>query len=153
MTLRWLLAGSVCLNFFLAGVAIPPYLHGPGPGPFGFGHHPHHPPGPVGMLLDLSEHINAADAAIIHKAIAERGLDHPPENGDDSMDVLMGNLRQTIAAPAFDQAAFTAALDKLRAKRRAEGEAVESALQQAVAAMSPQGRKEMADWMEHPPRP
>lgn len=147
MSLRWLLAGSVCLNFFLAGVAIPPFMHGHGP--FGPPRH-HHPPGPIGMLEDLSEHINPADAAIMRQTLQQRGLDHPDPA---DMERLTTNLRAAIAAPDFDQTAFTDALDKLRAKRREEGDAVETALQQAVVAMSPEGRKQIADWLARGPKP
>lgn len=153
MSPRWLLAASVSLNFFLAGIAATQFLHGPSP----FGHRHSGPPGPAGMLADMTRHLNPVDAEILRSAFRSRGLDRPSGDpvgpGDqDSMERLMDNLRRTISARDFDPAAFKDALNKLHDKRRAEGDAISAALEEAVVTLSPEGREQLAAWLPQPGR-
>jgi len=143
---RWLLPASFALNIFLA-VALAAHALRPGFGP------PPPPPKPDKLMERIAETLPPADAAILRRAFAEQkpGLDRFRDHRDDFPE----RVRRTLQADNFDADQLSRVLAEGR-KRRDEFEtALETLLVTAAAAMSPEGRRKLADWrpLGGPPGP
>ena len=129
---RWGFALSLALNIFLLTVI---GVHE--------WHRPHGPPDPRGMLEDIARSLPEADATILRRAFAaDPALQQSPFRKD--MDP-MAALRQLLRAEPFDPQAFAAALHALHQDRNRFDQALEQALVAAATAMSPEGRRRLAD--------
>lgn len=130
-----LLLGSAGLNLFLLGTLVPGWLdpgRAPGPPPFH--------PGPAAVLTEVAKELPPSDALILRDLAART-----PPLADDAGPIIEA-IRGVLRAEPFDAARFRALLGELAAKRAAlEGERLD-AMAAAAAAMSPAGRRGMADW-------
>jgi len=133
---RWALPLSVSLNVFLIAVAGVHEWHQAGHGPGG-------PPGPERMIEHLARHLPPADAEALRQAFAAE----PALLRDDHrfMDEDMAKVREAMRAEPFDPAALAAALDHGHQIRDAHDQAIGRALVKAATAMSPAGRRQLAD--------
>lgn len=138
--LRWLLPVSLAFNAFLAGVVVTQWLTP---------HFPPPPPRPERMIEDMAAALPDADAALLRQSFAARGpvAGARPRNRED----MFERLRAALRAEPFDAAAVSKIFRDGRAARDQIDDAIESALVEAAAKMSPAGRRALADW--RPPMP
>lgn len=145
--LRAILLGSVGLNLFLLGTLVPGWLQGPPDRP------PHDrlvagmpggPDGPLGIVRRIADDLPPADAEIL------RGAFDPAS--DDFRRLMQGmrqeleQLRAIIGKEPFDEAALRTALTEATAARARFETTQQERLATAIARMSPEGRKRMAEW-------
>ncbi|WP_114393184.1 periplasmic heavy metal sensor [Oleisolibacter albus] len=142
---RLALLGSVGLNLFLIGTLVPGWLHP----------RPDHPPvmaerlppgmeGPLSAVRRLAEELSPEDAAILRQAFSPdqekfRTMIEAIRTGIDS-------TREILKAEPFDEAAFRKALADVNAVRDRFEANQQEILATAVAQLSPEGRKRMAEW-------
>ena len=132
----WALPLSLAVNVFLVAVIAVHVWHRP-PGPPG-------PPGPHHMADEIARFLPTADADALRKAFASEPVlqqDPGPE-----MRKNMDHVRDVLRADPFDSAALDAALKAGRADRDAGEQAIERALLKAATAMSPEGRRKLAEF-------
>lgn len=130
---RWLLPASLALNAFLAGMMTTHLLHD---GP------PRHggPPPPERIVDEMARRLPTADGRILRDAMARRlpELEASWRDDREAPDRMRGILR----SDPFDEAAFRRQL----LAREAVGRMLAEVLPDAVAKMSPEGRRALADW-------
>ena len=106
-------------------------------------HRPHGPPGPRHMMEDIARNLPEADAAILRQAFAaEPLLQREPGRGDHDP---MSSVRAAMRSEPFDPEALKAAFAALHENRGGFDQALERALLAAATAMSPEGRRRLAD--------
>ncbi|MEI6556916.1 MAG: periplasmic heavy metal sensor [Rhodospirillaceae bacterium] len=128
---RWGLPLSLAFNVFLIAVI---GVHE--------WHRPHGPPGPGRMMEDIARSLPEADAAILRQRFAAEPLLRTPfRDGRD----MMTPVREAMRAEPFDPAALEAAFGGLHQDRSRFDQALERALITAATAMSPEGRRRLAD--------
>lgn len=132
----WLLVASLALNVFLGVFAGTHLFRGP-----------KEPPRPEMMILDMAENLPEPDARILRQAFEAHKkafpTDDDPRRGFDRM-------RQILSTEPFDLEAFRKASSEFRAKQDRFGATITDILADALPAMSPEGRKALAN---RPPRP
>lgn len=146
--LRTALLGSVGLNLFLLGMLVPDWLghsRQPGPGPGG--------PGIIGAmsgpardLMLLRQSLNdlpPADADILRDLLEKGGnrfrLAGPEVRGQ------FETMLELVKADPFDAPALLAAFEQLSAKRDALDRARVAEIVEALAKMSLEGRRKLAE--------
>lgn len=146
--LRTALLGSVGLNLFLLGMLVPDWLGLNRPPPGG--------PGGPGMIAAMSG--PARDMMLLRQSLNEL----PPADADILRDVLEkgGNrfrlaglevrgqfetMLELVKANPFDPPALQAAFEQLSAKRDAFDRARVAEVVEALAKMSPEGRRKLAE--------
>ncbi|MDR3440223.1 periplasmic heavy metal sensor [Telmatospirillum sp.] len=133
---QWLLPASLALNVFL-GAALVSYFFGEPP-------QAALPPQPQAALEDMTSQLSPEDARILRQALTPRLADMDRMRQAE-MD-LPRRLQQLLAKEPFDPAAFHEELEKTQRAR----EALNTTLPEALARLSPEGRRRLADW--RPPR-
>lgn len=140
---RLLLPLSLMVNAFLAGMLLSQWYGHPGAPP------PPPPPRPERMIEDMAAVLPPVDAAILRQSFAKNtgGLKQPPRRHDD----MIERMRQALDTEPFDPAALRQVFSDGRHNRDVIDNAIEAALVEAAATMSPEGRHRLASW--HPPFP
>ena len=129
---QWVLPVSLAVNVFLLTViAVHEWQR------------PHGPPNPRRMVEDIAKSLPEADAAVLRQTFAaEPELQRDPfKAGAD----LMAPLRKALRSEPFDPEAFAAEFHKFHEQRDRFEQALDRALLTAVAAMSSEGRRRLAD--------
>jgi len=127
---------SIALNLFLGGMMIAWHMRPPPPPP----------PGPwfERMIQRMSMDLAPADRDLLQASYQA----HRPDL--DRMDKEVVAAREQVGAAMraepFDPAALEQAMANARDAREPVVEAVEQAVAEAAAKMSPEGRKKLADW-------
>ena len=129
---RWALPLSLAVNIFLLTVIV---VHE--------WQRPHGPPDPRRMLEDIARTLPDADAVQLRRAFAADPLlqQDPFADGGDPM----AAVRAAMRAEPFDPAALKAAITRVHQRHDAFDQALERALVAAATAMSPEGRRRLAD--------
>ena len=129
---RWVLPVSLAVNVFLLTViAVHEWRR------------PHGPPNPRRMVEDIASSLPEADATVLRQTFAaEPELQQDPFKGGAD---TMASLRKVLRTEPFDPVAFAAEFHKLHERRDRFEQALDRALQTAVATMSPEGRRRLAD--------
>ncbi len=127
---------SLAVNFFFAGLAVSHVGRPPPP--------PHGPPGPEGFLLRLAETLPSEDAAILHRALDANRATIRAER--DVRDSFPQRLRAALLTEPFDPQALMAVFETTDQQERALRQRVQASLAEAAAAMSPEGRRRMAEF-------
>jgi len=147
---RWWPALSLAVNIFFVTVLVVHWLGGPpGPPPRGGPGGPGGPPSPLSVIEWIARDLSEADRQALHQAVAEQGITNasrPP-----SFEKLLERIRQTLRAEPFDPAALAAVLKDGLDVRDVFDQAVSRAIVAGASAISPEGRRKLADW--RPPRP
>jgi uncharacterized membrane protein len=135
---RWALPLSLAINVFLVAVIAVHLWHRP-PGPPGPpGPDPHH------MVDEIARFLPGADATILRDAFAsEAVLQQDPRA---TMEHNMERVREALRADPFDPAALAAVLREGHEARDADDQAIARALLKAATAMSPEGRRLLAEY-------
>jgi len=154
---RWILPASLALNMFFLGFGASQWLHHPpGPPPGYLPGGPHAPHGPQQMLEDMASRLPSADAALLRAAMTAHpeamagGLLGDPSGGED---LLRVRLPELLSSEPFDVAAFKATLIEVRQSHRGLDDFLETVFPDVVAAMSPAGRRALAQAYFRPPFP
>lgn len=144
---RWMpiaLMLSMAVNMFFAGLAVSHIGRPPPP--------PHGPPGPEGFFQRLAETLPAEDAAILRQAIDANRSTMQAEH--EVRESFPQRIRTALLTQPFDPKALMAVFEETDGRERALRQRVVSALVDAAAAMSPEGRRRMAEFRPpHPPGP
>ncbi|PWC32065.1 periplasmic heavy metal sensor [Azospirillum sp. TSO22-1] len=140
---RWMpvaLMLSLAVNFFFAGLAVSHVGRPPPP--------PHGPPGPEGFLQRLAETLPPDDAVILRRALDANRATMQAEH--DVRESFPQRIRAALLAEPFDPKALLAVFETTDQQERALRQRVQASLAEAAAAMSPEGRRRMAEF--RPPR-
>ncbi len=128
----WALPLSLAVNVFLVAVIAVHLWHRP-PGP----------PGPHHLADEIARFLPPGDADTLRTAFAsEPVLQRDP---GPAMRSNMARVREALRADPFDPAALAAALEEGHEDRDAGDRAVGRALLKAAIAMSPEGRRVLAE--------
>lgn len=131
---------SLAVNMFFAGLAVSHVGRRPPP--------PHGPPGPEGFILRLAETLPPDDAALLHRAL---DANRPTIRAEHEVrESFPQRLRIALLAEPFDPKALIAVFEDTDRQEHALRQRVQASLAEAAAAMSPEGRRRMAEF--RPPR-
>lgn len=132
------LVASVGLNLFLLGTMVPGWLHQDA----SHGQGKPSQTQTAAALTQAARELPPQDAIILKDMVSRA----PGEPGNDPIAGSVEDMRAALRAEPFDPARLRGLLTAM-AERRAAWEAERlDAFVQAVAAMSPEGRRQMADW-------
>lgn len=141
--LRWLLVISLGLNLFLLGIMVARVATI-------VGHNRHHHEfvmrermGPWGgHRSDPRDLLSEADREIVQKALEPT---RPTEQDREAMQNRIEQMRQLVAAEAFDAEAFKALQQQGAAERARRQAERQQAVVDALSKISPEGRKTLAE--------
>jgi uncharacterized membrane protein len=142
--LRWLLPASLVLNVFLIFLCVAaillPRLRPPHDA------HPH----PGSILEDLTRNLSPADAQILRDTMSDSL--QQMDQAHRAHATLPQRLQDILRREPFDKAAFKEQLVQTRQAEKAADAALDDALPNAIAKISADGRRKLAEWMPlHPP--
>ena len=133
-TLRWLLIGSLAINFLMLGLGIGAIVSGP------------HGGGPRAMELALGPFARAlddGDRRAIAREMMQRGDVRPPSR-QDRMTVLT-DLVAALRAEPFDPSRIRDLIDRQQTWVQSAQTAAQEAVLARIVAMSPEARLAFAD--------
>jgi uncharacterized membrane protein len=139
---RWLLVGSLALNLFfigtIASLAARHYVLSGQPAAT------ERPRTAAARIERLAAPLPTADADKLRAAFRARAT--AAEGARGSLNKAYEGAQAALRAEPFDAAALRAALAEARAARPAYDQVMQDILLTGASAMSPEGRKRLADW-------
>lgn len=137
---RWVLAGSLALNVFLATVI----------GVHRWGRPPGSPPDPARVAEEIAATLPPADADILRAAFAKHRA--RLEAAHKAMRGMPRRVHDALTADTFDEARLRGAFDAGSRARQQMDDAIADVVAAAAKRMSTEGRHKMAEWRpSHPP--
>lgn len=134
---RWLLLGSLALNLFFVGVALAMAIRAPAPPP-------RWDPNVFVRVERLASTLPSADAALLRNAVQ---ANHNVINDAQSKyHAARDRIHATLREESFKVEDLRAAMAETRAARQNYDQVIQGVFADVAAAMSPAGRRAVADW-------